>query len=58
MSHSIVERTPGETEIDAPLFDLNYGLPDIQLKLETPIKVVHENPSQSPMRSAARRVKI
>jgi hypothetical protein len=39
----IVERTPGKTEMDAPLFDLNYGLPDIQLKLEIPIKVVHED---------------
>jgi len=29
--------------MDAPLFDLNYGLPDIQLKLEIPIKVVHED---------------
>src|SRR5215475_12208784 len=39
----IVERTPGKTEMDAPLFDLNYGLPDIQLKLEVPIRVVHED---------------
>jgi len=39
----IVERTPGKTDMDAPLFDLNYGLPDIQLKLEIPIKVVHED---------------
>jgi Putative MetA-pathway of phenol degradation len=39
----IIERTPGKTEMDAPLFDLNYGLPDIQLKLEIPIKVVHED---------------
>ena len=39
----IVERTPGETDMDAPLFDLNYGLPDVQLKLEIPIKVVHED---------------
>jgi Putative MetA-pathway of phenol degradation len=39
----ILERTPGLTEMDAPLFDLNYGLPDIQLKLEIPIKVVHED---------------
>ena len=29
----IVERTPGRTEMDAPLFDLNYGLPEVQLKL-------------------------
>jgi len=39
----ILERTPGKTEMDAPLFDLNYGLPNIQLKLEIPIKVVHED---------------
>jgi hypothetical protein len=39
----ILERTPGSTEMDAPLFDLNYGLPNIQLKLEVPIKIVHED---------------
>src|SRR5262245_40963799 len=38
-----VERTPGMTEMDAPLFDLNYGLPDIQRKAEVPIRVVHED---------------
>jgi hypothetical protein len=36
----IFERTPGETEMEAPLFDLNYGLPDLQLKAEFPIEVV------------------
>jgi hypothetical protein len=41
----ILEHTPGSTEIDAPLFDFNYGLPDIQLKLEFPIKIVHEDGS-------------
>jgi len=39
----ILERTPGKTEMDAPLFDFNYGLPDVQLKLEFPIRVVHED---------------
>ena len=39
----ILERTPGTTDMDAPLFDFNYGLPDIQLKLEIPIKIVHED---------------
>jgi hypothetical protein len=39
----ILERTPGTTDMDAPLFDLNYGLPDVQLKLEFPIKIVHED---------------
>ena len=26
----ILERTPGRTEMNAPLFDLNYGLPNVQ----------------------------
>jgi hypothetical protein len=39
----ILERASGSTEMDAPLFDLNYGLPDIQLKLEVPIKIAHED---------------
>ena len=39
----VLERASGSTEIDAPLFDLNYGLPDIQLKLEVPIKIAHED---------------
>jgi hypothetical protein len=38
----ILEHTPGETEMDAPLFDLNYGLPSIQLKLEIPVAIVHQ----------------
>jgi Putative MetA-pathway of phenol degradation len=37
----ILEHTPGQTEMDAPLFDLNYGLPSIQLKLEIPVAIVH-----------------
>jgi hypothetical protein len=39
----ILERTPGKTEMDAPLFDLNYGLPNVQLKLEFPVEIVHED---------------
>jgi Putative MetA-pathway of phenol degradation len=39
----ILERTPGTADRDAPLFDLNYGLPDLQLKLEIPVKIVHED---------------
>ena len=39
----IPHRTPGKTEMDAPLFDFNYGLPNVQLKLEVPIKIVHED---------------
>jgi hypothetical protein len=41
----IVERVPGETGMDAPLFDFNYGLPNVQLKLEFPIEVIQENDS-------------
>jgi len=39
----IIERTPGETDMNAPLFDLNYGLPNIQLKLEIPVEIIHED---------------
>jgi hypothetical protein len=39
----IIERTPGETEMNAPLVDLNYGLPNIQLKLEIPVEIVHDD---------------
>jgi hypothetical protein len=39
----IIERTPGKTEMDSPLLDFNYGLPNVQLKLEFPIKIVHED---------------
>jgi Putative MetA-pathway of phenol degradation len=41
----ILERTPGTTDMDAPLFDLNYGLLGIQLKLAVPVKIVHEDSS-------------
>src|SRR4029453_3717710 len=41
----ILERTPGTTDMDAPLFDLNYGLPAIQLKLAVPVKIVQEDSS-------------
>jgi Putative MetA-pathway of phenol degradation len=39
----ILERTSDKTEMDAPLFDLNYGLPDIQLKLEIPVAIVQQD---------------
>jgi Putative MetA-pathway of phenol degradation len=39
----ILERTSGKTETNAPLFDLNYGLPNVQLKLEFPVEVVHQD---------------
>ncbi len=38
-----LERARQGTEMETPLFDLNYGLPDVQLKLEMPVKVVHED---------------
>ena len=43
----IIERTPGKTQMDAPLFDLNYGLRDIQLKLEIPIEIAHEDSNRT-----------
>jgi hypothetical protein len=43
----ILERTPGKTEMDAPLIDFNYGLPDIQLKLEFPVRVVREDSNRT-----------
>jgi hypothetical protein len=39
----ILEHESGATEMDAPLFDLNYGLPGIQLKLEIPVEIVHDD---------------
>ena len=39
----ILEYASGATEMDAPLFDLNYGLPDIQLKLEFRVAIIHED---------------
>ncbi len=39
----ILERTPGKTDMDAPLFDFNYGLPNVQLKVEFPVKIVHDD---------------
>jgi hypothetical protein len=40
---SILERAHSKTDRDTPLFDFNYGLPNVQLKLEIPVRVVHEN---------------
>jgi Putative MetA-pathway of phenol degradation len=39
----ILERTPGATDMDVPLLDINYGLPQVQFKLELPIQIVHED---------------
>ena len=29
--------------MDAPLLDLNYGLPEVQLKLEFPLKIAEDD---------------
>jgi hypothetical protein len=39
----VLERTPGRTEMNSPLFDLNYGLPNAQLKLEIPVEIVRDD---------------
>jgi len=39
----ILERIPGRTDLDAPLLDLNYGLPELQLKAEFPMEVVSKD---------------
>src|SRR5689334_23030803 len=31
--------------MNAPLFDLNYGLPEVQFKVEFPIKIVRDDTS-------------
>jgi hypothetical protein len=43
----IIEHASGMTEMDAPLFDLNYGLPEIQLKLEVPIRIAHTDSNET-----------
>jgi hypothetical protein len=39
----IIEHASGSTEMAAPLFDFNYGLPNVQLKLEFPVEVLHQD---------------
>ena len=34
-----LNRTPGSTQMQAPLFDFNYGLPQLQLEFDIPIAV-------------------
>src|SRR5919106_1346670 len=43
----IIERTPSETDMNTPLFDLNYGLPNIQLKVEIPVEIIHDDGTAS-----------
>jgi len=38
-----LQRTPGITDMQAPLFDLNYGLPNIQLEFDAPVAVVRDD---------------
>lgn len=38
-----LQRTPGTTDMQAPLFDLNYGLPNIQLEFDVPVAVVQDD---------------
>src|SRR5215467_12954666 len=35
----IVQHTPAGTELDTPLLELDYGLPNLQLKFEIPIRI-------------------
>jgi hypothetical protein len=39
----ILDHMHGETDMEAPLFDINYGLPHVQLKVEVPVEVVHKD---------------
>ena len=39
----ILERTPGRTDLAAPLLDLNYELPEVQLTAEFPVEVVSKD---------------
>lgn len=39
----ILERSHRETDMNAPLFDINYGLPHVQLELDVPVEVVHRD---------------
>lgn len=43
----IIERIPGTAEMETPLFDFNFGLPNIQLKLEIPIEVLQEEAGET-----------
>ncbi|MBV8585828.1 MAG: transporter, partial [Verrucomicrobia bacterium] len=38
-----LQRTPGTTDMQTPLFDLNYGLPNIQLEFDVPVAVVQDD---------------
>ena len=34
-----LNRTPGSTQMNAPLLDMNYGLPQLQIEFDIPIAV-------------------
>src|SRR6266478_2529053 len=38
----IIEHAASGTEMNAPLFDLNYGLPNVQLLFQAPVKIVEQ----------------
>jgi Putative MetA-pathway of phenol degradation len=44
----IIEHAASGTEMNAPLFDLNYGLlPNVQLQFQAPIKIVQQESDQA-----------
>jgi hypothetical protein len=43
----MIEHAASGTEMDAPLFDLNYGLPNVQLKVEAPSKIVQQKSNRA-----------
>ena len=38
-----LNRTPGLTQMNAPLVDMNYGLPQLQLEFDVPLAVVSDD---------------
>ena len=38
-----LQRTPGTTDMQAPLFDLNYALPNVQLEFDVPVAVAQDD---------------
>jgi hypothetical protein len=42
-----LNRTPGSTQMNAPLVDVNYGLPQLQLEFDVPLAVVSDDRKQT-----------
>jgi hypothetical protein len=38
----IIQHAASGPEMNAPLFDLNYGLPNMQLQFQAPVKIVQQ----------------